>query len=347
MAIRHACKPSAAVAATHEDREAPMSLNTELKSLGYIGVRSDKLSDWSEVATKLLGMQVVDQAKNLRSFRMDDRKQRYIVSDDGESGLGFMGWEVEAQRDLDTLAAKLEAHGVRVMRGSRSLAEQRRVADLITFSDPGGNRLEAFWGPEIADTPFVPGRPISGFRTGPLGMGHVVLNVRNVDDLLPFYRDVLGFGISDYGLKPFKLYFFHINGRHHSFAVVETGRQTMHHFMVELGSLDDVGQGYDLALSQDERIAYSLGRHTNDHMTSFYLRTPSEFFIEYGWGGRMIDPATWQPHETFDGPSLWGHDRLSMPPEQRAHFRQMRLDAAARGVRAPVNCAWLEQVKNG
>jgi hypothetical protein len=144
MAIRHACKPSAAVAATHEDREAPMSLNTELKSLGYIGVRSDKLSDWSEVATKLLGMQVVDQAKNLRSFRMDDRKQRYIVSDDGESGLGFMGWEVEAQRDLDTLAAKLEAHGVRVMRGSRSLAEQRRVADLITFSDPGGNRLEAF-----------------------------------------------------------------------------------------------------------------------------------------------------------------------------------------------------------
>jgi hypothetical protein len=121
----------------------------------------------------------------------------------------------------------------------------------------------------------------------------------------------------------------------------------MHHFMVELGSLDDVGQGYDLAQSQQERIAYSLGRHTNDHMTSFYVRTPSDFFIEYGWGGRMIDPATWQPHETFDGPSLWGHDRLSMPPAQREHFRQMRLDAAARGVRAPVNCAWLEQVRTG
>ncbi|MDQ8731046.1 VOC family protein [Bradyrhizobium sp. LHD-71] len=323
-----------------------MSANTELKSLGYIGVRSDKLADWSEVAVRLLGMQPVDQAKSLRTFRMDDRKQRYIVSNDGADGLGFMGWEVEAQSDLGSLASRLEAAGTAVAHGSRALAEQRRVADLITFADPGGNRLEVFWKPEVADTPFVPGRPISGFRTGPLGMGHVVLNVSGIDRLLPFYRDLLGFGISDYSLKPYKLYFFHVNGRHHSFAMVESGKQTLHHFMVELGSLDDVGQGYDLAQTQADRIAYSLGRHTNDHMTSFYMRTPSDFFIEYGWGGRVIDPATWQPHETFDGPSFWGHERLNLPPEQRDSFRQMRLDAAARGVRAPVNCAWLEQVRH-
>jgi hypothetical protein len=58
---------------------------------------------------------------------------------------------------------------------------------------------------------------------------------------------LLGFRVTDYGLKPYKLYFFHLNGRHHSFAMVGTGRQGMHHFMVELMSLDDVGQGYDLA----------------------------------------------------------------------------------------------------
>jgi 2,3-dihydroxybiphenyl 1,2-dioxygenase len=322
-----------------------VAVDTELKSLGYIGVRSDKLADWSELATKLLGMQQVDQASNLRSFRMDDRKQRYIISNDGAEGLGFMGWEVDSKGDLDTLAARLETAGVAVSRGSRSLAEQRRVTELITFADPLGNRLEAFWGPEIADTPFVPGRPISGFLTGALGMGHVVMNVTNVDRLLPFYRDIHGFHLSDYSLKPYKLYFFHVNGRHHSLAMVETGRQSLHHFMVELGSLDDVGQGYDLAQMRDNGIAYSLGRHTNDFMTSFYTRTPSEFFIEYGWGGRIIDPANWQPHETFDGPSFWGHERLSMTAEQRERFRDMRLDLAARGLRAPVNCAWFESVR--
>lgn len=325
-----------------------MGANTVLKSLGYIGVRSDKLADWSELATKLLGMQAVDQARNLRTFRMDDRKQRYIVTNDGADGLGFMGWEVESQDDVGALAARLEGAGISVSHGARSLAEQRRVTDLITFSDPCGNRLEAFWKPEVADTLFVPGRAISGFVTGPLGMGHIVMNVTNVDLLLPFYRDVLGFGISDYSHKPYKLYFFHINGRHHSFAMAETGRQTMHHFMVELGSLDDVGQGYDLAqMRGEDSIAYTLGRHTNDFMTSFYTRTPSDFFIEYGWGGRIIDPASWKPHETFDGPSFWGHERLSMTTEQRDRFRHMRLDLAARGKRAPVNCAWFESVKQG
>ena len=77
-----------------------------------------------------------------------------------------MGWEVESQGDLDTLAARLEAAGIAVERGSRALAEQRRVTELIAFADPCANRLEAFWKPEIADTPFVPGRPISGFLTG-------------------------------------------------------------------------------------------------------------------------------------------------------------------------------------
>ena len=122
-------------------------------------------------------------------------------------------------------------------------------------------------------------------------MGHVVLNVEDVEPLVPFYRDVLGFHVSDFGLKPYGLYFFHVNGRHHSFAMVGSGRKALHHFMVELGSLDDVGQGYDLAQLEDGRVVYTLGRHTNDHMTSFYVNTPSGFFIEYGWGGRIIDPA--------------------------------------------------------
>ena len=318
-----------------------------LLSLGYLGIRSSRLEDWSRFATGLLGMQQVDAARNEGAFRMDDRRQRLLVSQSDGDGLGFMGWEVADAAALDALAARLESHGVPVERGSRALADQRHVRELIRFTDPAGNGLEAFHGPAVADTPFRPGRPVSGFVTGAMGMGHVVLQVEAVEPLLPFYQDVLGFRITDFGLKPYKLYFFHINGRHHSFAMVGTGRSGFHHFMVELGSLDDVGQGYDLAQLEEGRIAYTLGRHSNDWMTSFYAHTPSGFFVEYGWGPRVIDPASWEPHQTFDGPSFWGHDRPFMPPEQREHFRSMRLDAAARGVRAganPVHCPWLDSV---
>lgn len=320
-----------------------------LASLGYIGIRSRQTQEWQSFATNLLGMQQVDAGAGVRAFRMDDRKQRLVVTDDAGDGLGFMGWEVASAEALDLLASRLENAGVSVTLEPMTLADQRHVARLISFYDPEGNRIEVFCGPAIASDPFLPGRAISGFKTGSLGMGHAVLHARDVDLLLPFYRDLLGFRVTDYGLKPYKLYFFHLNGRHHSFAMVGTGRQGMHHFMVELMSLDDVGQGYDLANQTEGQIAYTLGRHSNDHMMSFYANSPSGFFVEYGWGARVIDPATWEPHETFDGPSYWGHERLYLPEDSadRLRLRDMRLDAARRGQRAPdlsSGCAWFDSV---
>jgi len=309
-----------------------------LDSLGYIGIRAKTLDDWPAFATRYLGMQLVDRSHGSLAFRMDDRKQRLVVdADTSGEGAGFFGWEVADAAALEAFAARLERNGVAVARGSRALAGQRRVADLIVLSDPIGNRIEVFHGAETTSEPFVPGRAISGFRTGPLGMGHAVLTVERADDVIPFYRDLLGFRLSDYVLAPFKAFFFHVNPRHHSIAFLETGRNGLHHLMMELFSLDDVGQAYDLALGEEGRIGVTLGRHTNDAMTSFYSWTPSGFLVEYGWGGRSIEPATWQPGEVEYGPSLWGHDRVWLGPDARAKAREMRLAAAADGLRLPVN----------
>lgn len=308
----------------------------EIQALGYVGVRTHTLADWATYGRDFLGLQLVDQSRKGLSFRMDDRKQRIIVDEDGGDSVGFYGWEVADAAALDGLAARLEAAGVAVARGSRALAAERKVADLIVFSDPVGNRLEAFHGAEIAGDPFVPGRSISGFRTGPLGMGHAVLNVARIDDVLPFYQSLLGFRLSDYITKPFRAYFFHVNPRHHSLAFVERGENSVHHLMVELFNLDDVGQGYDFALGMEDRIGTTLGRHVNDYVTSFYAYTPSRFMMEYGWGGRVVDDATWQPQEVTQGPSLWGHDRNWLSPEGRAESRALRLKIAGEGARVPV-----------
>ena len=328
-----------------------------LQALGYVGFGSSALDDWRQFGTRLVGLQAVERSPSLLAFRMDDRKQRIVVDRSMPEGERFFGWEVADAGALDALAARLEQAEVAVTAEPQILADNRRVRRLISFSDPAGNRLEAFYGAAIDDTPFSPGRSISGFRTGPLGLGHAVLTVENIDAVLPFYVDLLGFGLSDYMQKPFRAYFFHINPRHHSLALIETGRNGMHHLMVELFSLDDVGQSYDIALSEPERVNVTLGRHTNDLMTSFYARTPSSFMVECGWGGREIEPATWQPVELRNGPSLWGHERIWLPPAEREMAREMRMRAAASGLRAPVQvmegnyklmsgtCAWWDGVR--
>ena len=328
-----------------------------VQALGYAGFGSAALDDWRQFGTGLVGLQAVERSRSLLAFRMDDRKQRIVIDRALPEGARFFGWEVADAAALEALAARLERAEVEVTAEPQQLADTRRVRDLISFRDPAGNRLEAFYGAETDDTPFSPGRSISGFRTGPLGLGHAVLSVENIDTVMPFYVDLLGFGLSDYMHKPFRAYFFHVNARHHSLALIETGRNGMHHLMVELFSLDDVGQSYDVALGQQDRVSVSLGRHTNDLMTSFYAKTPSSFMVECGWGGREIDPSTWRPFELKDGPSLWGHERVWLPLAEREEAREMRMRAAVAGLRAPVQvmdgnykllsgtCPWWDSVK--
>jgi hypothetical protein len=86
----------------------------------------------------------------------------------------------------------------------------------------------------------------------------------------------------------------------------------------------------NLALRQPETIGTTLGRHTNDQVTSFYSWSPSKFLVEYGWGGRSIDPEGWTPHERVDGPSLWGH-------EVREEARNLRIGVAEAGGRVPLH----------
>lgn len=324
----------------------------KLQALGYVGVSTRKLDEWAAFATRFLGLQLADKTRAAQAFRMDDRKQRLVIEEGDGEGPSFYGWETANAAALDAVAADLERAGVQVARGSRALADERRVKDLIVFGDPAGNRVEICHGAEVTTEPFQPGRSISGFRTGALGMGHAVLTAERIDELIGFYRDVLGFRPTDYILKPFKAYFFHINPRHHSLAFIDTGRNGIHHLMMELYYLDDVGQAYDLALGQPEMIGTTLGRHVNDYVTSFYSWSPSKFLVEYGWGGRSVDPDTWTPHERTEGPSLWGHDRQWLSPEARAEARALRIRVAEAGGRSPVQvlagnhqvaadtCAW-------
>jgi 2,3-dihydroxybiphenyl 1,2-dioxygenase len=309
-----------------------------VEALGYICARTRDLSDWASFGPGLLGLERVDKASSTIAFRMDDRKQRIVVEADGGSGISAFGWEVKDAAALDALASRLDNAGVAVARGTRALANERLVEDLIIIHDPVGNRLEIFHGAQAACDPFRPGRAMSGFRTGPLGLGHIVLNVdevETIDRLLPFYGDLLGFRLTDYYHQPFEARFLHVNPRHHSLAFIKSGHSGVHHIMMEVFSFDDMGQAYDIALAEG-RVATTMGRHTSDFITSFYSRTPSDFMVEYGWGARSIDPDTWAAYERKEGPSLWGHDRTWLSAEDQAGARELRLQNAAKGLRAPV-----------
>jgi hypothetical protein len=76
--------------------------------------------------------------------------------------------------------------------------------------------------------------------------------------------------------------------------------------MLEVNSLDDVGSAFDMVNARKINVTQTFGKHTNDHMLSFYSQTPSGFELEYGCNGITIDDDNWNIVE-YDSISYWGH----------------------------------------
>jgi len=291
-----------------------------ITQLGYLGLSVSDINAWEHFATHTLGLQVSERGDDGSLFlRTDEYHHRFLVHPTGKDDLAYIGWEVKDEDALRAMAEQLTASGIEVKKGTQAEAEARRVVDLLTFKDPSGIASEIFYGPLMTfNLPFQSPRPISGFEGGTLGLGHMVVVMDDFDRSLHFYRDVLGMRLSDFvqverppGHK-MRLAFFHCNPRHHTLAFYAAPQppKRLNHFMLQAKTLDDVGATYYLCQDQGVPIARSLGRHTNDHMVSFYLRTPSGFEVEYGWGGRVVDDSTWQVQLHTAG-SMWGHRPVS------------------------------------
>ena len=314
----------------------------KVQSLGYIGLAGQDLDAWRHFSATVLGTQAVGQpagdAKCLK-LRLDEKSYRFLIQAQPAEVSAWFGLEVASLQALKQLAGELRGRGIAVTQATAQEMALRAVQDMVWLDDPDGNRLELYVGLPNADSPFQPDRPMGGFRTGDQGLGHVVFVVNNLERARDFYCDALGFRVSDYVLEPNRRVFLRTNGRHHSVALAERAGSGIAHVMVEVNDFDDVGRSYDVAMREHGGEIYStLGRHSNDHMTSFYVKCPAGFPIEYGWGGREVDDATWQVQNLF-GPSLWGHDRVGGGVAAREAANAQREHALREGIRVPLTQA--------
>jgi 3,4-dihydroxy-9,10-secoandrosta-1,3,5(10)-triene-9,17-dione 4,5-dioxygenase len=293
-----------------------------IKSLGYIGISSQQTGAWREFACGVMGLEDVSARCNAQQdeayFKMDDHPYRLFVSPGDTESLQVCGWETNSSEGLQEVADALSRAGVDFTWGDSALIARRRVQNVLCFQDPSGNNHEAFWGVVSDFRKFNSAAGVQHFVTGEQGMGHVVLPAPNFDETVAFLSDVLGFGLSDLMKLRFtpdpdepvtRLWFMHCNQRHHSLGLFEMPMPAgCVHMMLEVNDVDEVGRCNDRRIAADVKLTGTLGRHANDHMVSFYMRSPSGFDIEIGAEGRIVDD--WSAYQVFEStvPSFWGHD---------------------------------------
>ncbi|MGW6454356.1 VOC family protein [Streptomyces sp. NPDC055078] len=287
-------------------------MNDGVVGLGYLGWYSRDLASWEEYATQFLGLAPGLAPKEPESnhllLRMDEWGWRFWIEDGEEGQLAFIGLDAGSPENLVSLAARVAEAGFAAVEDEKRAA-LRGVSQLFRCTDPDGNTVELFYGSYVPRAPFISPRGVK-FVAGELGLGHAGLFAHDEKAMLRFYFETLGFRLSDVvRIGDLSGTFAHVNARHHTMAFGggrEPGATALEHFMLQVESIDDVGRALDNAQDGAAEVTVTLGRHTNDHMVSFYTRTPSGFEVEYGYGARLIDDSTWTA-STYDAASRWGH----------------------------------------
>jgi 2,3-dihydroxybiphenyl 1,2-dioxygenase len=286
-----------------------------VSQLGYLVLDVSDVDAWCDLAVSIIGAEVCrDEGVDLVRLRFDEHHHRITLRPAKTDSIAAIGWEVPSLGEIESVRKKIAEQGIPITEGTREDLADRKVEVLFRFRDPDGFPLEIYYGPWTDDVPFRPSRPMSGFNCGSLGLGHVVLVTKDRGNAARFYQEALGFSVTDYiTWNELDAIFLHCNRRHHSLALMNEcyGMRTgyMNHFMLETRALDDVGRAYDLVRSQKLPLVLSLGQHSNDRMVSFYVKTPSGFSMEYGWGGLLVDDAVWRVTH-YSTTKLWGHESM-------------------------------------
>nr|WP_300499030.1 iron-dependent extradiol dioxygenase HsaC [uncultured Rhodococcus sp.] len=291
-----------------------------IRSLAYMRIEATDMDAWRQYGLKVLGMvEGKGAVPGALYLRMDDFPARLVIVPGEKDRLLVSGWETANAAELQEIRTSLDNAGVPYKEGTAEQVQDRRVDELVIFEDPSGNTLEAFHGAALEHRRVV--SPYGHrFVTGEQGLGHVVLSTDDDDASLRFYRDVLGFRLRDSMRLPPQmmgrpadgppawLRFFGCNPRHHSLAFLPMPTSSgIVHLMIEVENSDDVGLALDRDLRKKVPMSATLGRHVNDLMLSFYMKTPGGFDIEFGCEGRQVEDSEWVAREST-AVSLWGHD---------------------------------------
>lgn len=285
-----------------------------VRSLGYLRLESNDLGKWKTFGADFLGLMPVEggDSESL-SFRMDDYPARIVVSPGAQPTMTALGFEVLDERELANLVADVEKAGIKVTAGTEAEAAERKVTGFVKFNDPGGNPVELFYGTTLDHVP-VQTPLVSKFVTGDMGFGHAIISAEDARSTFDFYVNVLGFIERNTMRSPGgTTWFMGCNPRHHTLGVTPMpGPGRLLHFMVEGAALDDVGRALDRAATYEVPMMHSLGKHTNDHMVSFYVWSPENYAVEFGWNGLKV-PEPVPVYEITDG-AFWGH-HFTPPPQ--------------------------------
>ena len=212
----------------------------------------------------VLGLIVTERDKN-RAFLSTRTGLEAIALERGDaSELTRLSFQVAPDADFAAYARELSEHGIN--------SEQRNgispgAARALVFTDIKGTIIELY-----SDYAFSKDDGKQAAVT-PLKLGHVAHRVADVQKVVKFYSDVLGFRVSDWRDDTFA--FLRCGVDHHTVNFVVDPKPQLHHIAFEVKDWPELHRASDHLAKNDIRLLWGPGRHIIGHNVAAYRRTPT------------------------------------------------------------------------
>ena len=266
--------------------------------LAHVDVRTPDLDLSAAYYTEVMGLTVAERTADAIYFTCWDEEDHHSLRlrYHPRTGLDLFSFRVEAEDDLAVLERDLERYGCDVARIGRGEAVGQ--GESIRFEIPSGQTMELVW--DIERTGNILGKrnpapvPPPGLAgIAPPRLDHMLIHAEEVAETGAFFRDVLGFRLTEQVLdgNGHQLgIWLQRSGRVHDIAVVNGPNGALHHWAYWLDDWDQIRKAADILAFNGVQIDQGPTRHGVTRGNTIYFFDPLGIRNEVFTGGYKPDP---------------------------------------------------------
>ena len=241
----------------------------KVKRLGHATIATPDLEAQTDYYSRLLGLSVIEKSKD-RVFLGSKQGLEAIELVKGKAGdLKRLSFQIAPGSDLNEVVKELGKMGFKAERRS---GVSPGIVEAVTFEDPKGTQLDLFAEYKFAKVDGIP----SIFNI--LKLGHVAYRVLDVQQIVKFYCDVLGFRVSDWRGDFFV--FMRCNTDHHTLNFIIDEQPQLHHIAFEVIDWSEIHKAIDYLAHNNVHLVWGPGRHVIGHNVATYHRNADLVRVE-------------------------------------------------------------------
>jgi catechol-2,3-dioxygenase len=278
----------------------------DIRRLGHATFTTPDLERQIAYYSDVLGL-IVTERETDRAFLATRTGLEAIALERGDQvALTRLSFQAAPDADFAAFARRLSEHGIKSeLRNGVSPGAAR----ALVFTDVKGTVVELY-----SDYRFATDDGKQAAIT-PLKLGHVAHRVDDVQKVVKFYTDVLGFRVSDWHSDYFC--FMRCSVDHHTVNFVYDAKPQLHHIAFEVRDWSELHRASDFLAKNDIRLVWGPGRHIIGHNIAAYHRNSDNVRVElYCEMDQMsnealgyFDPRPWH-QDRPQYPKVWPKDTL-------------------------------------